>query len=149
MPEGVTKAQSVLCMFVCVSRLSWAWLCTAFTNVRRKFLVSCYGHSYGARFLSWRLSKGQTAKALPTKGGARLCVLLAYEKQGNTCGAGDTGTLHALMAAPAFEGRVKTTVLSPARFPSPKNYTRYLLPLTMKFRAVAAHLLKDNRGHPS
>ena len=44
------------------------------------------------------------------------------------------------MATSAFEGRVNTTVLSPARLASPNNYTRYLVPLTMKFRAVAAHL---------
>ena len=33
--------------------------------------------------------------------------------RGKARGAGDTTTLHSLMPAPAFEGRVSTTALSP------------------------------------
>ena len=67
---GVTIPLTVLHMSVCVSLLFPAWVPSAtFTDVRPRVLVSYWYHSYGAQFLCWRLTFGETAKALLTRGG--------------------------------------------------------------------------------
>ena len=67
-------------MFVCVSLLYPAWLpSSAFTDVGPKVLVSYRYHSYGAQFLCWRLTFGETAKALPTRGEGWPIVLGEYK----------------------------------------------------------------------
>ena len=78
---GVTIPLSVLRMSVCVSPLSPSWLpSSAFTGVGRKVLVSYWYHSYGCQFLCRRLTFGETAKALPTRGEGWPSVLRAYKR---------------------------------------------------------------------
>ena len=76
---GVTVLPPSATFVVYVSLFSpRAWLHTAFTYVGPKVLVSYYGHSYGTQFVCWGLSKGRTAKAVPTKrggGGGGKCAL--------------------------------------------------------------------------
>ena len=58
--------------------------------------------------------------------------------RGKARGTGDTTTLHSLMPAPAFEGRVSTHHLhsTPARPADPNPYTHYLVLLSMKSRVL-------------
>ena len=66
-------------MAICVSLLSSAWLpSSAFTDVGPNILVSYWYNSYGAQFLGWRLTFGETAKDLPTRGEGWPSVLRAY-----------------------------------------------------------------------
>ena len=70
---------SVLSMSVCVSVHSPMGLPSlAFTDVRLKVLVSYWYHSYGAQLLCWRLTFGETARALPTKAEGWPSELRAY-----------------------------------------------------------------------
>ena len=59
---GVTIPLSVLCMSVCVSLLSPAWLPSlAFTDVAPKVRVSYWYHCYGAKLLNlWVNGKSPT-----------------------------------------------------------------------------------------
>ena len=77
---GITIPLSVLRMSVCVSLLSPAWPpWTAFADVGPNILVRYWYHSYGAQFLCWCLTFGETGKALPTKGEAWQSVLRGYK----------------------------------------------------------------------
>ena len=62
--------------------------------------------------------------------------------QGKARRTGDTTTLHSLTPAAAFEGRVSTHHLhsTPARPADPNSYTRYLVLLSKKSRALMALL---------
>ena len=126
--KGCTLPLGVLRFYLYVSHFTpRAWVRTTFTNVGPKVLVSYYCSSYGTQLLCWRLSKGETAKALPTKWEGCPSVLRAYQTpvfdkwpkanprpcpHRKACGTGNSTTLHTLMAALGFKCRVSTTVLS-------------------------------------
>ena len=63
-------------------------------------------------------------------------------QRGKARGTGDTTILYSLTPAPAFESRVSTHHLhsTPARPADPNPYTRYLVLLSKKSRALMALL---------
>ena len=92
-PMGTTRLGSatiplsVLRISVCVSLLSPAWLpSSAFTDVGPMFLVSYWYLSYGAHFLCWDLTYGETAKALPNTGEGWPSVLKGIQNANLTRG---------------------------------------------------------------
>ena len=67
-------------MSVCVSLLFPVWLpSSAFADVGPNVVLGYWYHTYGAQFLSWRLTFAETAKALPTRGGEGPSVVRTYE----------------------------------------------------------------------
>ena len=76
LPDGVTIPLSVLFMSLCVSLHSRAWPREAgIADVGPKVLVRYYYHSYGAKFLCWRLSFwGRWQRPYPLEGrGGEVC----------------------------------------------------------------------------